>query len=117
MEQNTKIIIAAVGLGGLGYFLYKRGFFGKKATDMPSSPSPIAPTKTTLAPTYPSGYKENDYVRNPSGDGTVFMLKRGQKLPITLKWWQSNAGLDWDSVKSISAPLLMDIPTGNVLDA
>jgi hypothetical protein len=116
MEQNTKIIIAAVALGGLGYFLYKKGLFGKKAVQtMPSSP--IAPTKTASAPIYPSGYSENDYVRNPSGDGTVFMLKRGQKLPITLKWWQANAGLDWDSVKSMSAPLLMDIPTGTVLDA
>ena len=115
MEQNTKLIIAAVGLGGLGFFLYKKGYFGKKSATMPNSA--IAPTKTTIAPTYPSGYAENDYVRNPSGDGTVFMLKRGQKLPITLKWWQANAGLDWDSVKSMSAPLLMDIPTGTVLDA
>ena len=114
MEQNTKIIIAAIGLGGLGFFLYKKGLFVKKAADMPSSP--ITPTKTTSS-SYPSGYSENDYVRNPSGDGTVFMLKRGQKLPITLKWWQANAGLDWDSVKSMSAPLLIDIPTGTVLDA
>lgn len=30
MEQNTKLIIAAVGLGGLGFFLYKKGLFGKK---------------------------------------------------------------------------------------
>jgi hypothetical protein len=115
MEQNTKLIIGVVGLGGLGYYLYKKGFFGKKQATMPNSA--IAPTKTTLAPTYPSGFSENDYVRNPSGDGTVFMLKRGQKLPITYAWWMANAKNDWDSVKEMSAPLLMDIPTGTVLDA
>jgi hypothetical protein len=115
MEKNTKLIIGVVGLGGLGYYLYKKGFFGKKQATMPNAA--ITPTKTTLAPTYPSGFSENDYVKNPSGDGTVFMLKRGQKLPITYAWWMANAKNDWDSVKMMSAPLLMDIPTGTVLDA
>jgi hypothetical protein len=115
MEKNTKLIIGVVGLGGLGYYLYKKGFFGKKQATMPNSA--IDSTKTTLAPTYPSGFSENDYVRNPSGDGTVFMLKRGQKLPITYAWWMANAKNDWDSVKEMSAQLLMDIPTGTVLDA
>jgi len=32
MEKSTKLIIAAVGLGGLGYFLYKRGLFSKTTT-------------------------------------------------------------------------------------
>jgi hypothetical protein len=32
MEKSTKLIIAAVGLGGLGYFLYKRGLFAKTTT-------------------------------------------------------------------------------------
>lgn len=32
MKKSTKLIIAAVGLGGLGYFLYKKGLFGKKVT-------------------------------------------------------------------------------------
>ncbi len=115
MEQNTKLVIAAVGLGGLGYFLYKKGYFGNKSTteEMPMMPKEVAPK----APVYPSGYSENDYVKNPSGDGTVYMLKRGQKLPITYAWWMANAKLDWDSVKMMSAQLLMDIPTGNVLDA
>jgi len=27
MEKSTKLIIAAIGLGGLGYFLYKKGLF------------------------------------------------------------------------------------------
>lgn len=128
MEQNTKLVVAAIGLGGLGYFLYKKGFFGNAAVAAPIAPvapaAPIAPTTTTkpatpVAPiyTYPSGYAELDYVRNPSGDGTVFMLKKGQKLPITYAWWMANAKLDWDKVKDMNAGLLMDIPTGTVLDA
>ena len=32
MEKSTKLIIAAIGLGGLGYFLYKRGLFSKTTT-------------------------------------------------------------------------------------
>jgi len=32
MEKSTKLIIAAVGLGGLGYFLYKKGLFSKTTT-------------------------------------------------------------------------------------
>jgi hypothetical protein len=32
MEKTTKLIIAAVGLGGLGFFLYKKGLFGAKKT-------------------------------------------------------------------------------------
>jgi hypothetical protein len=131
MEQNTKLIVAAVGLGGLGYFLYKKGFFGQAMATAPVAPiapaAPVAPTSTTTkttpaapaAPvyTYPTGYSELDYVRNPSGDGTVFMLKKGQKLPITYAWWMANAKLDWDKVKDMNAGLLMDIPTGTVLDA
>ena len=114
MEQNTKLIVAAIGLGGLGYFLYKKGFFAKAQTPL----APVAPVaEKPAAPLYPSGYSELDYVKNPSGDGTVFMLKNGQKLPITYAWWMANAKLDWDKVKEMSAGLLMDIPTGTVLDA
>jgi hypothetical protein len=32
MEQDTKLIIAAVGLAGLGFFLYKKGLFSKTTT-------------------------------------------------------------------------------------
>ena len=114
MEKNTKLIIGVLGLSGLGYYLYKKGYFSKNSATI--ADTPVASTKTTT-PTYPSGYAENDYVRNPSGDGTVYMLKRGQKLPITYAWWMANEKLNWDSVKEMSAPLLMDIPTGTVLDA
>lgn len=32
MEKSTKLIVAAIGLGGLGYFLYKKGLFIKTTT-------------------------------------------------------------------------------------
>ena len=32
MEKGTKLIIATLGLGGLGYFLYKKGLFAKTTT-------------------------------------------------------------------------------------
>jgi hypothetical protein len=32
MNKSTKLIIAALGLGGLGYFLYKKGLFSKTTT-------------------------------------------------------------------------------------
>jgi hypothetical protein len=111
MEKNTKIVIA-IGIAGLAYFLYKKGYFSKANV---AEVTPIG--VTPLAPVYPSGYVENDYVRNPSGDGTVYMLHKGQKLPITYAWMLANAKNDWGLVKDINAGLLLDIPTGNVLDA
>lgn len=66
MNKGTKLIIAAAGLGGLGYFLYKQGFFSNSmATNVPSSPmpsspiAPVAPKKTTLKnpPTCEAGFK------------------------------------------------------------
>ena len=125
MENKTKLIIGGIAVAGLGYYLYKKGFFAKKTTtpletttttSTSTTPTPKTTTKV-VAPQYPSGYVENDYVRNPSGDGTVYMLHKGQKLPITYAWWMVNAKNDWDKVKDMSAALLMDIPTGNVLDA
>jgi hypothetical protein len=123
MEQNTKIIIAAVGLGGLGYFLYKKGLFGNKAANMPISP--IAPTKTTsntvlVAPSttktyiYPSGLVEGDYVKFGTA-ADVYLLHNGQKLPITKAWWDANAWDKWDTVKFLAPAVALDIPTGVVL--
>lgn len=34
MEKSTKLIVAAIGLGGLGYFLYKRGLFSDKTSEV-----------------------------------------------------------------------------------
>ena len=121
MEFKLKEIAIIAGVAGVGYYLYKKmkkttpdGAVSGKVTTNKVGPSG---KQQSAQATYPSGYSENDYVRNPSGDGTVYMLKRGEKLPITLAWWQANAGLDWSSVKDMGAALLMDIPTGNTLDA
>jgi hypothetical protein len=126
MEQNTKIIIAAVGLGGLGYFLYKKGLFGKNAATMPNSP--IMPTSTTtktsntvvVAPSstktyiYPAGLVEGDYVKFGTA-ADVYLLHNGQKLPITKAWWDANAWDKWDTVKFLAPAVALDIPTGVVL--
>jgi hypothetical protein len=126
MEQNTKIIIAAVGLGGLGYFLYKKGLFGNKAVQtMPSSPiMPTLPTKTSntvvVAPSstktyvYPAGLVEGDYVKFGTA-ADVYLLHNGQKLPITKAWWDANAWDKWDTVKFLAPAVALDIPTGIVL--
>lgn len=50
MEKNTKLIIAAVGLGGLGYFLYKKGLFTKKTTTEVATPSYKTGVKTAVEP-------------------------------------------------------------------
>jgi len=126
MEQNTKIIIAAVGLGGLGYFLYKKGLFGKKQIVAPVIPgSPIAPTSkgsntvvvapsTTKTYIYPAGLVENDYVKFGTA-ADVYLLHNGQKLPITKEWWDANAWDKWDTVKFLAPAVALDIPTGKVL--
>jgi len=126
MEQNTKIIIAAIGLGGLGYFLYKKGLFGNKAVQtMPSSPiMPTLPTKTSntvvVAPSstktyiYPAGLVEGDYVKFGTA-ADVYLLHNGQKLPITKTWWDANAWDKWDTVKFLAPAIALDNPTGVVL--
>ncbi len=52
MEKSTKLIIAAVGLGGLGFFLYKKGLFSGKTTKVPDVVKPITDTgkKTGVEP-------------------------------------------------------------------
>jgi hypothetical protein len=130
MEQKTKIIIAAaVGLGGLGYFLYKKGLFGKKEIEAPIIPgSPIAPTTKPSVPSntvivapattktyiYPAGLVNGDYVKFGTA-ADVYLLHNGQKLPITKEWWDANAWDKWDTVKFLAPAVALDIPTGKVL--
>jgi hypothetical protein len=54
MEKSTKLIIAAIGLGGLGYFLYKKGLFSNansKTTLVTSIPTPTPTPTPTPKPT------------------------------------------------------------------
>lgn len=62
MSKSTTLIVATIGLGGLGYFLYKKGLFSNKSatsvvTDakVAPSPTPIPTIKTPI--TCPSGSK------------------------------------------------------------
>jgi hypothetical protein len=51
MEKSTKLIIAAIGLGGLGFFLYKKGLFSNVSSETKlvttPTPTPTTPTPTT----------------------------------------------------------------------
>jgi len=54
MEKSTKLIIAAIGLGGLGFFLYKKGLFSNisSETKLVTTPTPpTTPIQTTPTPT------------------------------------------------------------------
>jgi hypothetical protein len=50
MEKSTKLIIAAVGLGGLGFFLYKKGLFGGKTTKLEPKLQPKVEPKVVVQP-------------------------------------------------------------------
>jgi hypothetical protein len=146
MEQNTKLIIAAVGLGGLGFFLYKKGLFGKKtvaevaqevkkdvvdvvkpaptpqppivlpSTDGTVNQYPIAAVVTSSQEgRQPTGQK----VRLKDGDAvkgvpeTVYVLKDGEKHPVSGAWWFYNFGQDWSNVINVTDETLGFIPTGS----
>lgn len=143
MEQNTKLVIAAVGLGGLGYFLYKRGLFAQKtiaevaqevkkdvvdvvtpkeapivlpSTDGTVNQYPIAAVVTSSQEgRQPTGQK----VRLKDGDAvkgvpeTVYVLKGGEKHPVSGAWWFYNFGQDWSNVINVTDETLGFIPTGS----
>jgi hypothetical protein len=140
MEQNTKLIIAAVGLGGLGFFLYKKGLFGKKSTMMPNTMMPNVVTKSTEPPIvlpstdgtvnqYPIAavVTSSQEGRQPTGqkvrlkDGdpvkgvpeTVYVLKGGEKHPVSGAGWFYNFGQDFSNVINVTDETLGFIPTGS----
>jgi len=49
MSKSTNIILAAIGLGGLGYFLYKKGLFSN-ASSVTTIVNKPAPTPTKVCP-------------------------------------------------------------------
>jgi hypothetical protein len=148
MEQNTKLIIAAVGLGGLGFFLYKKGLFGKKtveevAQEVKKDVVDVVTPKPTPTPQPPIVLPSTDGTvnqypiaavvtssqegRQPTGqkvrlkDGdavkgvpeTVYVLKGGEKHPVTGAWWFYNFGQDWSNVINVTDETLGFIPTGS----
>jgi hypothetical protein len=143
MEQNTKLFIAAIGLGGLGFFLYKKGLFGKKtisevAQDVkrdvvdvvkPIEPPIILPSTDGTVNKYPIAavVTSSQEGRQPTGvkvrlkDGdavkgvpeTVYVLKDGEKHPVSGAWWFYNFGQDWSNVINVTDETLGFIPTGS----
>jgi hypothetical protein len=143
MEQNTKLIIAAVGLGGLGYFLYKKGLFGKKTITQvaqevkrdvvdvvkPAEPPIVLPSTDGTVNKYPIAavVTSSQEGRQPTGvkvrlkDGdavkgvpeTVYVLKDGEKHPVTGTWWFYNFGQDWSNVINVTDETLSMMPTGS----
>jgi hypothetical protein len=75
MSKSTTIILMAVGLGGLGYFLYKKGLFVNKTitevakevkNDMVDVVTPDSRKKTTVEPaTKPCEVTQWDCGSNP----------------------------------------------------
>ena len=135
MEKNTKLIIAAVGLGGLGFFLYKKGLFSKKTTTTavvktPESEPILSPIDEVLvvpasAKTYiyPMGIgkdgsrfplNEGDYVAN--GQETA-VLYNGELRPITAAYANTYAWGTWERTKILDNIVYSSIPRGAVLDA
>jgi hypothetical protein len=66
MEKSTTIILAAVGLGGLGYFLYKKGLFSNAI----SEPTLITPTPSPTTP----------IVVNPDNSAAIEAAKKAKEL-------------------------------------
>jgi hypothetical protein len=124
MEKNTKLIIAAIGLGGLGYFLYKKGFFSKKLLVVaPIEPAPVELKPIDKIPTYPMGIgkdgskfplSEGDYVAN--GEETA-ILYGGELRPITAAYAAKYTVGTWDRTKILDNIVYSSIPRGAVLDA
>jgi hypothetical protein len=123
MEKNTKIILA-IGIAGLVYFLYKKGLSKKENTSM------LLPTESGTLNKYPvamivtssqEGRRETGKkVQLKDGDAvkgveeTIFVLKGGEKHPVTQAWWIYNVGEDYSNVINITNTTLDLIPNGVV---
>ena len=142
MEKNTKIVLA-IGAAGLAYLLYKKGLFVNKtiaevakdvkkdvvdvvkpaeapivlpSTDGTVNQYPIAAVVTSSQEgRQPTGQK----VRLKDGDAvkgvpeTVYVLKDGEKHPVTGAWWFYNYGQDWSNLINVTDETLGFIPTGS----
>lgn len=53
-------------------------------------------------------------VKQEGGDGTVFLVQNGQKLPVSASAWRARR-YNFTQVQSMSASLLSTLPTGGVL--
>jgi hypothetical protein len=108
MKKNYLLIGGAV-LAVYYFFLRKKSPSGTTMT-MPKQAAVMQPKIIT----YPAGLVEGDYAKFGT-DATVYMIFKGQKLPLTEAWWNANAWNQWDTVKLLSPAVGLQIPTGNTL--
>lgn len=103
MKKGNLIFI----VGGLGllYYYFMRN---KKTIMLPNS-------KSNEMPSYPSGLKENDFVKGTFYE-EVYLLKNGTLRPVTRNYWLRYYGDNYGNVKVVDQSLLVDIPRGAVLD-
>jgi hypothetical protein len=61
-----------------------------------------------------AGGRLGTLVKQEGGDGTIYLVENGQKLPISSSAWKSR-GYNFSNVQTMSASLLSTLPTGSVL--
>jgi hypothetical protein len=89
-------------------------FFLRKKTTSPTMTMPRQAAVIQPKPVNPAGLMDGDYVKFGT-DATVYMIFKGQKLPLSEAWWNANAWDKWDTVKFLSPAVALELPTGNTL--
>jgi hypothetical protein len=136
MELKAKsiIIYAAAAVGA--YYIYQKYFKKGSKSDTPATSSTKAAEAPIFLPStdgttnkYPIGavVTSSQEGRQPTGqkvrlkDGdavkgvseTVYVLKDGEKHPVTGTWWFYNFGQDWSNLINVTDETLDYIKTGN----
>jgi len=110
MKKGNLIFIAS-GLYLLYYFFSKN----KSTSLLQITKSNEMPSVVPKVISYPGGLQENDYVKGTFYE-EVYNLKNGVKRPVTRNYWLRYYGDNYGNVKVVDQSLLVDIPTGPVLD-
>lgn len=72
MSKSTTLIVAAIGLSGLGYFLYKKGLFSNKSATAVVKDTKVTPSPTPTPTPIPIDLPLDGALR--CGDGTKALL-------------------------------------------
>ena len=107
MKKNYLLIGGAVL--AVWYFFLRKKTPTQTVMQMPKQAAVMQPK-----PTNPAGLMDGDYVKFGT-DATVYMVFKGQKLPLSEAWWNANAWDKWDTVKFLSPAVGLELPTGNTL--
>jgi hypothetical protein len=129
MEKSTKIILGVLLVGGIYWYWLKKK--GTPISTMPNdkkTDSAPPPTSDGTTNTYPKGatLSSNKTGNAPTGQvvqlkegdaikgipETVYILKNGEKHPVTGTWWVYNYGENWDNIIQLSNTTVDLIPTG-----